>query len=112
MSTIIAAEPSRAFCLDTLPDSALLSVQDFCQHLDVSKATGWRLLKRNPNLKPIKLGARVTRLRVADVRAYLASLQVSSGLESNSPTLAKLTKSKAMGQQEKPAAIPAPDAGA
>lgn len=58
--------------LDTLPDSALISIQTFAKLLDAGLSTTWRNLANNPDFpRTVKLGTRCTRVRLGDVRRLL-----------------------------------------
>lgn len=64
---------------DTLPDCALVDVQMTTGLLGTSVSTGWRKIKTDPDFpKPIRLGARCTRFRMGDIRAYIASKEVTA----------------------------------
>lgn len=59
--------------LDTLPDSALVSIPVFAKLTGQGVSTVWRKLADHPQYpKPIKLSARCTRVKLGDVRRLLA----------------------------------------
>lgn len=61
-----------------LPDEALIDVRTFGAVIDVSETTAWATLARDKGApRAIPLTARCTRLRVGDVRAYIAGLTMA-----------------------------------
>lgn len=60
--------------LENLPNEALVSVAILAAITDQSTSTAWRKLGKEPGYpKPIKLGNRCTRVRMGDIRAFIAS---------------------------------------
>ena len=75
---------SAAMAFESLPDSAFLRERDLVAHprrpgmvglLSFSAATLRRKVAAKEFPKPIKLGARISAWRVADVRAWMAQQQ-------------------------------------
>jgi predicted DNA-binding transcriptional regulator AlpA len=56
---------------DQLPGSALMSVKEVSSLINRSRASLWRDVKAGRLPKPIAVGPKARRWRVADVRAYL-----------------------------------------
>jgi predicted DNA-binding transcriptional regulator AlpA len=60
---------------DQLPNSALVTIKTLCSLSDLAESTAWRRCKLEADFpKPIRLGVKCTRFRVADVRKFLAGL--------------------------------------
>lgn len=63
----------KVAAFDSLPDSALVSITVIAKLKNTHINTEWRHLASDPQYpKAIRLGARCTRFRVGDVRAYIA----------------------------------------
>ena len=59
---------------DKLPDGALVPVKALGAILDAGNSTIWRRAKTEPDFpQPIRLGAKCTRWRVGDIRAFIAA---------------------------------------
>lgn len=59
--------------IDQLPDSALVSVQVFAALTGQSVSTVWRKFNNEPGYPtPVRLGTRCTRVKLGDVRGYIA----------------------------------------
>lgn len=57
---------------DQLPDSALVSVKVFPEIAGIAVSTAWQRAKRDPSFpQPVKLGAKCTRFRVSEIRAFI-----------------------------------------
>jgi predicted DNA-binding transcriptional regulator AlpA len=80
VSTATRARTSRTTDLrplaahfDLLPNDATVPVKVFAAVTNEGVSTLWAKAKRNPkHPQPIRLGAKCTRFRVGDIRAYLA----------------------------------------
>lgn len=57
--------------IDTMPDSALITADEFAGLLKVSVGTIWRWSTDGVIAKPIRIGNNCTRWRVSDARAAL-----------------------------------------
>lgn len=58
---------------DSLPDSAMVPVTIFESLAGIAVSTAWRRAKNEPDFpKPIRLGGKCTRFKVADIRRFLA----------------------------------------
>lgn len=56
---------------DQLPDSAMTTVKTLSAVLDIGESTAWRRAKTEPHFpQPVRLGAKCTRFRVGDIRAF------------------------------------------
>lgn len=65
-----------------LPDEALISVSVVALLLGQCRATVWRRMAQDPTFpRPIKLGSGCTRLRLGDVRAFIAQRAAQSARE-------------------------------
>ena len=62
----------RVSVFDALPDSALMDVHEISALANRSVPSVWRDAKGGVLAKPIKIGTKSARWRVADVRQYLA----------------------------------------
>lgn len=60
--------------LDTLPDTALLSVREIAQHLGVSQTWVWRATRAGRIPQPVRLSAKCTRWPAGPVRTALAAM--------------------------------------
>ena len=65
--------------IDQLPDSALVSVQVFAVLTGQSVSTVWRKFNTEPDYPaPVRLGTRCTRVKLGDVRNYIAGKEVTA----------------------------------
>lgn len=69
---ISQATVTRIAAFDQLPSDALLNVQEVSALAGRSVPSVWRDAKGGHLAKPIKIGTKSARWRVADVRRYLA----------------------------------------
>ncbi|PWW47733.1 helix-turn-helix transcriptional regulator [Melaminivora alkalimesophila] len=58
--------------IDNLPDGALVPIKTFAALVGQGVSTLWRKAQNESDFpRPIRLGARCTRFRMGDVRAYI-----------------------------------------
>jgi len=90
--TVAKAKPDRANLIagfDDLPDSALVDVPTGAAVMGKGESTFWKDAKDRPgHPKIIKLSTRCSRIRVGDLRAYLARLGSTAGADSSAQAAA------------------------
>ena len=82
--TVAKASTDRARLIagfDTLPDAALVDVPTSAAVMGKGKSTFWKDAKEKPDHpKVVKLSTRCARVRVGEIRSYLARIGASPSL--------------------------------
>lgn len=69
--------PEDLTYITNLPDEALVPVPVLAKLTHQGVSTAWKKLSSDPTYpKPVRLGARCTRVRLGDIRAFIAGRAV------------------------------------